>query len=1305
MAFQGCTALSSLEFSTEIEETSSALTIGASAFMDCVNLENVELAEYTREIGAFAFANCYSLNFFTVNENLVSIGTSAFLNCRSLSSLTLNLGLMVVGDFAFSGCEALRSLTFPDTVTSVGKGALRNAKALRSVTLSAGMTAIADATFQNCIALKSVELHEGIAVLGVSAFSCCTALSTLEILGDIQSFGNNAFYDCQNLTKIYFNSSTRGNLRNENYIFYNAGVKAGGIELTVGKDGYVPHGLFEPIHGENAPKIISIVIEDGTTVIDYFTAYNYLPYVTTVQIPDSVYSIQKEAFGGCTSLTNIKAAPDSRVYKTVNGDLYTKDGKTLVKYALGKKSTSFVIPSGVSLIMGGAFYGCSKLTTITVPDSLTEFLGGTFEGCSSLTSFACEENSTVYQTINGDLYSKDGKTLVRYASGKTDTSFYLPYGVETIKSYAFSGSNSLTYLSVGDSVQTVGYAAFSGCGSLEEISLLFVGANASVASYSEGALFGYIFGKESYMGGVPTTQYYDSSYSVIYYIPVSLNAVSVSGGEIPYGAFYNCDGLTEITLGYGVSEIGDYAFYNCSGLTSIDIPDNVISIGGGAFSGCGGLTEMELPFVGANASATYASASTLFGYIFGTGSYTGGVATTQYYPSSYSSSSYQTYYIPASLHTVKVSGGNIYYGAFYNCSYLQNVELEWGVETIGGSAFYNCSSLKEITLSAYLTSIGSVAFSGCTELEKVEYEGSLESWCVVSGASTLLENAGRLFVGGKLIEGALTIPNSVTVIEDGAFYNRDGLTSVTIPSGVEEIGFAAFYGCNRLTSIQLPFVGYKEGSSSGYFGYIFGASKSSSNGSYVPASLTTVTVTDASTLGNYAFYGCSSLTSVVIPDSVTSIGDSAFYDCDGLTSVVIGNGVTSIGNYAFYGCSSLTEIVIPDSVTSIGNHAFYNCSSLTSVVIPDSVTSIGNSAFYNCDGLTEITLGYGVSEIGDYAFYNCSGLTSIDIPDNVISIGGGAFSGCGGLTEMELPFVGANASATYASASTLFGYIFGTGSYTGGVATTQYYPSSYSSSSYQTYYIPASLHTVKVSGGNICYGAFYNCNGLTEITLGDGVTSIGERAFCNCSSLTSVVIGDGVTSIGYEAFYNCSSLTGVYITDIAAWCNISFGNYLVNNPLYYAKNLYLDNNLVTELVIPDSVTSIGEYAFYCCSSLTSVKIPDSVTSIGDSAFYNCDGLTSLTLGSDLQTIGAYAFYSCGSLTSVTIPYNVTTIGAYAFEYTGLTSAVFENSYGWWRYSYSSSTNGYSISSYYLSDSSTAASYLRSNYSSYYWKRG
>jgi len=461
----------------------------------------------------------------------------------------------------------------------------------------------------------------------------------------------------------------------------------------------------------------------------------------------------------------------------------------------------------------------------------------------------------------------------------------------------------------------------------------------------------------------------------------------------------------------------------------------------------------------------------------------------------------------------------------------------------------------------------------------------------------------------------------------------------------------------------------------------------------IPATIDGLPVT---AIGDFAFAGSfagsNNLSSVTIPDSVTSIGNAVFYFCNNLTTIAMGNSIIRIGDSAFSDCTSLTQVTIPDSVTTMGAYAFNDCTSLTSVTLGNGITNIADSSFYACASLTSINIPDSVTGIGDYAFQGCTRLKGVTIPDNVTSIGDWAFSHCVSLTSITIPdSVTSIGDFAFLSCPSL-------------IAITVAIPNLFYSSVDGVLFDNAQMTLLQCPGGksgdftipggvvNIETYAFYECASLTSITVPGSVTSIGIAAFQSCPSLATITVDQGNGSY--------SSLDGVLFnksqTMLIQFPGGKSGDYATPDGVItiFYQSFYECGNL-TGVTIPGSVISVGDYAFARCSSLGTVTISDSVTSIGDQAFASCPSLTVISVDSlnpsysDIDgvlfdksqstliqcpggksgsyaipdgatSIGFAAFDSCANLTSVTIPESVIGLGGYAFaRCTGLSRVYCE----------------------------------------------
>ena len=983
--------------------------------------------------------------------------------------------------------------------------------------------------------------------------------------------------------------------------------------------------------------IKTVVIPNTITLIGYYTFYS--SSLISVNIPNSVTSIGRCAFWLCKSLETV------------------------------------VIGNGVKSIESQAFQGCSNLTSLVMGAGITSISHSAFSGLTSLTGVQYNGTIESWCKIQFDGSLGNPNPLITahnlYINNELVTDVVIPSSVTSISAYAFHGASCLNSVTIHSKVTSIGERAFSYCSGLTEMVI-----PNSVTSIGKGT-FAYC--------------------SNLANLTLSNNITGIS-----YYLCQGCASLTTITIPENVTEIGSQAFDGCRKVTTINY--NAIN--------CEDLTDSATVFdevgystsgVTLNIGENVQRIPAYLCYCPTSGSHTTKPKLTNlnWHPNcvvtsigvcSLQSSSSMSVTIPESVTSIGsgafITGNISNYRTYDNAKYIGNTTNPYKVcmintsssitsitfhdttEIVYASAFSNCYSLNSITIPSSVKVIGDYAFYDCRGLTE------------------------------------LVIPDdSIKIIGDSAFRYCSNLTSVVLGDSVEKIGNESFRNCSKLryvyfrcSSFSNVSIGYdsKAFDTGGYYSspsvsitYFFGDSASTSRAKQIHDSQVqnsslntslfgkngytsfvtkTITYVDAQgweysfgddvitirgyqgddievtipTIINHKGYNYS-VTSVQAPESYNLPRGSVF--SSKITGVTIPGGIT-IGSQAFNQGSSFGSINLV-SVTLLGNvtisaNAFQYCYKLFEVINKSSMnitigsTSNGYIGYYakqiireesqskyqiingvryyidNTQGyyiamgsatnnLTNAVINNSCKEMVDYAFYGCTSLTSITIGNNIPTIGEMTFYNCTSL-----------ASVTIGAAVTSIG---------------QY--------------------------------AFAYCNGLASVTIPNNVVSIDQYAVYYCSGLTSVAIGSGVVSIDKNAFNYCNALTSVYYTgSIGQWCNISFSNEY-SNPLCYAQKLYINNQLVTDLVIPSTVTKVNQYTFYNCTGLTSVTIPDSVTSIGSYAFAYCNGLTSVTIGSSVTSIGSFAFYRCNSSTSMyflhdyssgvqTSSSNPNYIGSYAF---------------------------------------------------------
>ena len=830
------------------------------------------------------------------------------------------------------------------------------------------------------------------------------------------------------------------------------------------------------------------------------------------------------------------------------------------------------------------------------------------------------------------------------------------YTATSIGNAAFNGCSGVYAVTIPSTVTHISSNAFNGT-SLIQVNVY---SNAIASdTYTSYYNFNTLFGGE--VSGYTFGQGVTAIGPCALYSCDFLETVTIANTvtSIGYEAFQGCTYLESIVLPNSMTTIGDGAFSDCSHLTSVNIPPSVTSIGNSAFRNCNLLSRVNITDIAAWCAID-------FGHNYG------------FYDSNPLSYAHHLY---------------------LNNTEITALTIPNTVTYIKAHAFYGCTAFTSVTIPASVTTIGIGAFTECTGLTRVTTP-SLNAWLNIhfySADANPLSYAHSLYVNNTKITTP-NIPDGCQIIKPYAFSGAD-FTSVTVPSSLVNVGEGAFINCNSLTKVtvaDLPSWCAIEFANAAANPLTY-AHHLWTNGSMIASDGNWSTLQPLVPLiGSYALSGWTDLQNLTIEGYVDVVENSAFTGCTNLTSVTINDNLDAIASATYTSTNNLktrfgsqvTSYTLGPHVTTIGDYAFYNCSGMTEVTFQGPVSSMGNDAFKGCTGLTRVNVNNlnawcGIdfdyydsnplyyahhlyhnnnlvtqldnldspASIGAYAFSGCTDLTSVTIPSSVQSVGNHAFYGCTSLTTVTINS-NAVASASY----------------------------SYNSSSYS----------------NDTFGSRFG-NQVTSYILGPEVTAIGSKAFYNCTGMTEVTFQGPVSSMGENAFRGCTGLTRVNVSDLDAWCGIGFNDYNYNsNPLYYAHHLYCNGDLVTNLDNLSTATSIGAYAFYGCTDLTSVTIPSSVQSVWNHAFDGCTSLTSVTInsnavasadysnysssscdnfksrfgdqvtsytfGPEVTAIGKYAFYYCTGMTEVTIPSSVQTIGADAFHgCTGFTSLTIPSS--------------------------------------------
>ncbi len=1321
--------------------------MGISALAYNTRLVNVIIPDSITSISVFAFSGCTSLESVTIPGSVTYIGMGAFYMCTSLKSIIIPSGVTIIPQAAFTGCTSLASINIPNGVTSIGSEAFKGCASLTTLVIPDSVAYIDNTVFSGCTNItfyaaaasrpNSWDVNwnsdarpvywagEWIYVDGVPTplrnivFDKNDSFATGSM--NVQQIGQGATvalslntFERAGYTFAGWATSASGGViytngadyamgsanvtfyakwsANSNTITFNAnggtgtmGNQSMATDATANlnanaftRNGYTFAGWATSAGGE-------IVYADGASYVMGTGSVNL--YAVWSAASQTLTFYANNASGATAAQT---IATDATA--NLNANTFTKSGYTFVGWACNPTATEAEYSDGALYTMqagGGALYAVWTAEAKTLTFNANGATGGSTADILSNT----DKNVTLPScgftkeghTFNGWNTASNGSGMA-YSVGST---YKMTAGDNAL--YAQWTVNQYTYTFYDEDGITVLKTATADYGSV--ITAPTNPTKTATAQYSyafdkwEGftagmTLAGDISFKAKYGSTVNqyTYTFYDedgitvlktatADYGSVITAPAS--PVKTATAQYSY-AFTGWDKAVPSTLTNNITFTAQYSqtvnqytvTFNSQGGTAVASQN--ISYGSKATLPSPAPTRENYIFGG-----WYKEASCTNAWDFATDAVTG--ATTLYakwtaviYTVTYNLDGGTNHADNPANYTVETAAVTLQNPTKTGYSFVGWENESGNPVTViaGGSAGDIALYAKWEVLSNNIVVFDKNA-SNAT--------GTMENQTIAEGTSAKL-NSNAFTRSNYTFAGWALTPAGGVAYDNEASYTMasSGVTLYAVWKAWSASSVFEFtYNGNGGYTLTNYTYNWSVGTD-----LVIPATYSSGGGSALPVtaigyqafmgstSVTSVLIPNSVTsIEQGAFSLCTKLKSVNIPSGVTSIGSNAFQGCTSLEKVTIASGVTHTGYGMFYGCTSLASVNIPSSVTSIGQLSFYKCASITSLVIPNSVTDIGQQAFDGCTNLTTLTISSGLISISDHAFYGCTSLESLTIPNSVKSIGKNAFSGCIKLTSLSLPgSLTSLGESAFSNCTSLTSVIIENGATViGGFK---------GCTNLKSVTIPNSVKTISDY-------AFQGCTSLTNISIGSGVTSIGRYAFDGCTGLTSIVIPDGVTDIGAYAIYNCTNIT-IYAEAASQpsgwlsgwntngrtvyWANaweivdgapkLIYGFSYNSETTSYILTAYYGS--AANLTLPSvynkrSVAAIGENAFYMNSKLVSITIPDSITSIGKSAFQNCTSLANISIGSGVASIGEQAFFAC-PMQNIIIPLSVTSIGGNAFNF-------------------------------------------------------